>query len=150
MEVNSLSQEILSVIQHYTPAYLATVEDGKPRVRPWGLPHLDTETGRLYFSTASTKAVYEQLLAVPYVEYSQTSPENVWVRISGAVQFDETPEAKEALFKHEPQLANIYKTPDNPVFKIFYLEEARVTVDDYTPNPQRVYEFKNGSFTLQA
>lgn len=145
-----MSQEVLSVIQHYTPAYLATVDEGLPRVRPWGLPHLDAETGRLYFSTSSTKEVYRQLLAVPYVEYSQTSPDNVWVRISGSVTFDESPAAKEALFQHEPQLANIYKTPDNPVFKIFYLEEARVTVDDYSPNPQRVYTFKNGAFTLQA
>lgn len=128
-------------------AYLATVDNGKPRVRPWGTAYVSDATGRMYFSTSSTKAVYQQLLETPYVEYSKTTAANAWIRISGEIRFDDDPAIKEEMFKKEPGLAHIYKSPDNPVFKLFYLERAVVTIDDYTPEPQRVYEFATGVFT---
>jgi uncharacterized pyridoxamine 5'-phosphate oxidase family protein len=143
--------EVLSILQDPSAmAYLATVDEGKPRVRPWGTGYLVEETGKIYFSTSSTKAVYRQLLETPYVEYSKTTASNAWIRISGEIHFDEDSRVKEQFFLHEPGLARIYQSPDNPVFKLFYLEQAIATVDDYTPNPQRVYSFAKGVFTLQA
>lgn len=143
--------EVLSILQDPSAmAYLATVDNGKPRVRPWGTAYLSEETGRMYFSTSSTKAVYQQLLDVPYVEYSKTTAANAWIRVSGEIRFDDDPKIKEVIFQHEPGLAHIYKSPDNPVFKLFYLDQAAVTVDDYTPNPQRVYEFSDGQFTQKG
>lgn len=130
-------------------AYLATVDEGKPRVRPWGAPYLAEKTGRMYFSTSSTKAVYRQLLDNPYVEYSKTTADNVWIRVSGEIRFDDDPAIKEEIFRHEPFLSNIYQSLDNPVFKLFYLEQAKVTVDDYSPKPQRVYAFAGGKFVQQ-
>ena len=35
-------------------------------------------------------------------------------------------------------LAN--QSPDNPIFKIFYLEHGKVTIDNFS-NPQRSFEF---------
>jgi uncharacterized pyridoxamine 5'-phosphate oxidase family protein len=47
--------------------FLATVENGEPRVRPWGF--MFEENGKFYFCTNNTKDVYRQLQASPYVEF---------------------------------------------------------------------------------
>lgn len=86
-------KEVLDILyDHSAIGYLATVDEGKPRVRPWGF--MFEENGRLYFCTASFKDVYKQLTAVPYVEYSKTNKDMVWVRVSGKIQFDEDIEKK--------------------------------------------------------
>ena len=106
--------------------YVATVESGKPRVRPFGLV-LEWD-GKLYFGTANTKAVYRQLQACPDVEISATSPQMEWIRLSGKAVFDGNKAAKEKAFEVMPDLGNLYKDgPNDPTFEVFYLDEARVT-----------------------
>lgn len=47
-------KEILDILKDRSAiGYLATVDDGKPRVRPWGF--MFEENGRLYFCTTSNK-----------------------------------------------------------------------------------------------
>ena len=38
-----------------------------------------------------------------------------------------------------PLVTSIYKTPDNPVFEIFFLEEAVATIADFSGNPPKTY-----------
>lgn len=119
--------------------YLATIDDGKPRVRPWGF--MFEENGRLYFCTSSTKDIYKQLTDVPYIEYSKTTQDMVWIRVSGEIKFDEDIKTKEKVFEVAPMVKTIYQSPDNPVFKVFYLEHGKAIIDDFSPNPPRVFEF---------
>lgn len=133
-------EEVLAVLNDKAViGYLATVDQGKPRVRPWGF--MFENNGKLYFCTASTKDVYQQLLVVPYIEYSKTTQNMVWVRINGAIQFDEDLNLREKCFEVSPMLKNIYQTPENPIFKVFHLEHGRAVIDDFSPNPPRVFEF---------
>ena len=132
-------KEVLSILNDKSAiGYLATVDDGKPRVRPWGF--MFEENGRLYFGTASNKDVYQQLTTVPYIEYSKTTQNMVWVRVSGEIKFDDDIKKKEKIFELEPMIKNIYQSPDNPIFKIFYLEHGKATIDNFS-NPQRSFEF---------
>ncbi|HEX3044640.1 MAG TPA: pyridoxamine 5'-phosphate oxidase family protein [Bacillota bacterium] len=86
-------EEILAILKDPSNVgYLATVDQGKPRVRLWGF--MFEEEGRLYFCTSSVKDVYQQLINTPYIEYSKTTREMVWIRISGAIKFDEDPRKK--------------------------------------------------------
>jgi len=119
--------------------YMATVDGGKPRVRPWGF--MFEESGRLYFCTASTKKAYEQLKETPYVEYSKTTADMVWVRVRGEIVFDEDPAMKALCMETYPELRAIYQGPDNPIFKVFYVVHGEVTLSDMTPNPPRRYSF---------
>lgn len=61
--------------------YFATVEDNKPRVRPFGFI-MDYE-GKLYFGIVKYKTSYKQLLVNPNVEISTTSKVGKWIRIKG-------------------------------------------------------------------
>lgn len=133
-------KEVLSILSDQSVVgYLATVDDGKPRVRPWQF--MFEENGRLYFCTASTKEVYKKLLATPYIEYSKTTKDMVWVRVSGKIQFDDDIKKKEKTFEHAPVLKNIYQTPDNPVFKVFFLEHGKAAVNSFSSKQPITIEF---------
>lgn len=133
-------KEFLSILYDQTAiGFLATIDNGKPRVRPWGF--MFEENGRLYFSTASTKDVYRQLIAVPFIEYSKTTKDMVWIRISGEIQFDEDVKKKEKVLELIPFLKQRYQSADNPVFKVFYLEHGKAVIDDFSLNPPRLIEF---------
>ena len=133
-------KEVLEILYDQSAiGYLATVDNGKPRVRPWGF--MFEQDGRLYFGTASNKKVYQQLLAVPYVEYSKTTSEMVWVRVSGEIRWEDDLKTKEKMFELRPTLKQRYLSPDNPIFKVFYLEHGQATIDDFSPDPQRTFSF---------
>jgi uncharacterized pyridoxamine 5'-phosphate oxidase family protein len=34
-----------------------------------------------------------------------------------------------------------YQTPENPDFKIFYLEHGNAAIDSFAPEPRKTYEF---------
>lgn len=68
------------------------------------------ENGRLYFCTASTKEVYKQLTTVPYIEFSKTTKDMVWVRVSGEIKFDDDIKKKEKIFENAPGLEKLYQT----------------------------------------
>ncbi|WP_407311274.1 pyridoxamine 5'-phosphate oxidase family protein [Desulfosporosinus sp. SB140] len=132
--------EVLSILNDRSAVgYLATVDEGKPRVRPWGF--MFEEKGRLYFCTASTKEVYKQLMAVPYIEFSKTTKDMVWVRVSGEITFEEDIRMKEKIFEHAPNLKQLYQSADNPVLKLFYLEHGKATIYDFSPNPPKSFDF---------
>ncbi|HWP95416.1 MAG TPA: pyridoxamine 5'-phosphate oxidase family protein, partial [Syntrophomonadaceae bacterium] len=131
--------EVLSILND--PAaigYLATVDDGKPRVRPFGFMFEDN--GRLYFCTSSTKDVYNQITTVPFIEYSKTRKDFVWVRVSGEIRFDDDIKRKERILEQIPELTMVFQTADNPTFKVFYLEHGNAILDDFT-QPRRSCEF---------
>lgn len=133
-------KEVLDILYDQSAiGYLATVDNGKPRVRPWGF--MFEENGRLYFGTASNKNVYQQLVAVPYIEYSKTTKEMVWVRVSGEIRFDDSMPIREKIFERAPMVKQLYQSPDNPIFKVFYLEHGEATIDSFSPEPQKTFKF---------
>ena len=118
---------------------LASVDNGRPRVRPFGFMY--EEEGKLYFCTNSNKEVYKQLQAAPYVEYSVTSRDMITVRISGEVKFCEDRSKKERALNASELVKRIYQSADNPIFKVFYIEHGSVTVSDLSNQSQRKLEF---------
>lgn len=133
-------KEVLEVIrQQGGMGYLATVDNGKPRVRPWGFKL--EENGRLYFCTDSTKDVYLQLTIVPYIEFSTTTKDMVWVRVSGVINFEEDMSKKQKVLEKVSGVKEFYKSADNPIFKVFYLEHGVASIEDFSGNPSRKFEF---------
>ena len=70
----------------------ATIKDGKPKVRPWGVMMM--EDGKFYFTTANTKEVYKQLQETPYLEFTCSNKEGNWLRLSGEAIFTKDLEIK--------------------------------------------------------
>jgi uncharacterized pyridoxamine 5'-phosphate oxidase family protein len=132
-------EEILELLKENPHGFLATVDEGKPRVRPFGF--MFEEDKKFYFCTNSKKEVYKQLLEVRYVEYSITSKDMVTLRLSGKIKFCEDIDKKEkALNAHEP-VKRGYKSADNPIFKVFCIEHGTAIISDFLGQPPKKIEF---------
>lgn len=131
--------EIIKLFKENGFGFLATVDNGKPRVRPFGF--MTWDKGKLYFSTNSTKKVYKQLVESPYIEYSTTSKDMVTGRISGKVIFSDDKDKKKLVLNSSGLVKKLYKSPDNPIFKIFYVEHGIATISDLTGENCKEIEF---------
>lgn len=118
---------------------LATVENGKPRVRPFQIQF--ESDGKLYFCTANTKDVYRQMVADPHIEFTATSPEYLTMRVSGAVSFSKDMEIKKRILDANALVRSLYQVPENPTFEIFYLEHGSVKISDFSGQPPRYVTF---------
>ncbi len=114
--------EVLQFLVDNRTFYFATVEDGQPRVRPFGF--VMKYKGKLYFCTGSMKPVFRQLKANPRFELCVNSKENEWLRLSGRAVFVDDLEARKQAFREAPGVAGIYKDPASPGFALFYIENA--------------------------
>jgi uncharacterized pyridoxamine 5'-phosphate oxidase family protein len=132
-------EEVLKLLKESNNGFLATVDDGKPRVRPFGF--MFEEDGKLYFCTISMKDVYKQLLAVPHAEYSATSKDMVTIRVNGAIKFCEDMDKKEKIMTTYESIKRGYKSAENPIFKVFYIEHGTATISDFSGNAPRKLEF---------
>lgn len=118
--------------------YLATIDNDKPRVRPFGF--VMKRNDKLYFCTSKNKEVYKQLINNPEVEISVTAKDGMtWLRLRGAVEFDETKEAKAQVFKEAPQLLKIYpKGEEDEFFVTFYIKDAKAKIFTVGKEPRDI------------
>ena len=131
--------EAIAFLRENPVQYLATVgRDGRAKCRPFMFAgELD---GKLWFCTNNQKDVYRDIVENPYVEVSVASPAYAWIRLSGKAVFEDSREAKEMCMGN-PIVKSQYETADNPIFVVFYLEEARAVLADFSGNPPREYQF---------
>jgi len=115
--------------------HLATVEEGKGRVRPFGF--VMKRNNLLYFGTNTAKDVYKQLVASPEIEISDMGNDGTWLRVRGKVAFDGSREAKVQVFDEAPDLLRIYpKGADDETFITFYFVDAKATLFSLTQAPK--------------
>ena len=118
--------------------YLATIGlDGKPKVRPFQF--MLEEGGRLYFCTSNQKPVFKEMQKHPYVEFCASGENFSWLRLNGKVVFSKDLKLKAKVQEASPIVKSIYKTPDNPVFELFYLDEAVATIADFSGKPAQTF-----------
>ena len=134
-----LIKDIVNFYKENANGCLATVDNGKPRVRPFGF--IMEEEGRFYFCTNSLKDVYKQLQEVPFVEYVATSKDMVTIRLSGEISFCEDLGIKEKVLNVYESVKLGYKTAKNPIFQVFFIEHGCVTISDFSGRPNRKMNF---------
>lgn len=132
-------KEAVKFLQENSTGYLATVEAGKPKVRPFQF--MLEDGGKLYFCTANTKDVYRQLKANPFVEFSSSSPNFVWIRLSGEAKFSSDLAIKEKILEVSPLVKSIYQTAGNPAFEAFYIEHGLAIIADFSGQPPKKIAF---------
>lgn len=111
--------------------YLATVDEGKPRVRPFGTVNLFD--GRLYIMTKNRKKVSDQIKANPQVEIAAMRGED-WIRITCNLHIDPRQEAVESMVRAYPHLAQFYRA-DDPNTEVFYMADVTAIIFSTTPEP---------------
>lgn len=131
--------EVVKFLKENPVQYLATTDkDGCPKVRPFQF--MLEKDGKLFFCTSNQKPVYREIKNNPNIELCVSSPNSAWVRLSGKVVFSKDLEVKTKIIESNPLVKSLYKTPDNPTFEIFYLENAKATIADFSGQPPKEYK----------
>lgn len=104
---------------------LATQDGNKVKTRVF--QYLFADGNKVYFCTNSEKLVYKQLQVNPNVSFCTfTQNFSPVLSINGKAVFVEDLSLKTKALDENPLIKNIYKTPDSPIFKIFYIEVEEV------------------------
>ena len=114
--------------------YLATEENGQPRVRPFGTAHIFE--GRLYIQTGKAKPCSRQIAANPRVEICAFH-NGAWVRIAGELVEDDRVEAKKSMLDAYPNLRAMYDENDGNT-QVLYFRNAVATFSSFTAAPETV------------
>lgn len=124
-------QEVYEFLKKCETYYLATVEDGQPRVRPFGT--VDLFEGKLYIQTGKIKDVSKQIQQNPRVELCAFDGEK-WLRLSGKLVRDDRMEAKEHMLAGYPSLQSMYSATDDNT-EVLYFEDATAVFSSFTSEP---------------
>ena len=114
---------------------LATQDGNKVKTRVF--QYLFADGNKVYFCTNSEKPVYKQLQANPNVSFC-TFPQDFApvLSINGKAVFIEDMALKTKALDENPPIKGIYQTPDNPIFKIFYVDVEEVETFSFAEGPQ--------------
>jgi uncharacterized pyridoxamine 5'-phosphate oxidase family protein len=119
--------------------FLATVENGMPKVRAWG--HIKMEGETLYFATDNTKAVFQQLKAVPYAEYVVMNPATYsTLRVFGKVVFVDDIDIKKKTLEENDMLRMMFSGEREKTFEMFYMEDTELNWFAFSQTPKDVQE----------
>ena len=123
--------ELLKFLEKNPVFYLATDDDGQPRVRPFGF-HMIFDS-KFYMVTALPKKVCKQMEKNPKIEFCTMAPDTKFIRVNGEVVFyNDNMEAKKKVFEVMPDLLKMYKSADNPIMSVFYLKDMHATIASLT------------------
>ena len=125
-------EEVQKFLKECGIYYLATVDNNKPKVRPFGTAEIFE--GHLYIQTGRKKDVYKQIINNGNVEICAFK-DGKWIRISGVLEEDSRIEAKKDMLDKNPNLRNMYnELDDNTV--VFYFKEAQAIISSFTSEPK--------------
>ncbi len=129
----AIAQQFLKQCGTY---YLATEENGQPRVRPFGTAEIFE--GKLYIQTGKVKNVYKQLAANPRAEICGFNGSE-WIRIQCELIPDERIEAKQDMLDKNPSLQGMYKADDDNTI-VLYCRNATATISSFSA-PAKEFQF---------
>jgi len=124
-------QRVYDFLKKAGTYYLATSENGQPRVRPFGT--IDLFEGRLYFQTGLVKNVAKQLAADPRFEICAMAG-GEWIRVCGEAVLDERVEAQQHMLDAYPNLKNMYKAGDGNT-AVYWIRNGSATISSFTADP---------------
>ena len=124
--------EIYEFLKKAGTYYLATCENGQPRVRPFGTVNIYKD--RLYIQTGRSKAVSRQLHANPRLELCAML-DGRWLRLEASAVEDDDREARVSMLEAYPELKALY-SPDYVNTEVWYLRNAAATVYSFTEAPE--------------
>ena len=125
-------KEVYEFLKEAGTYYLATIDGGKPKVRPFGT--IEMFEGKLYIQTSMKKDVFKQIEANNNVEVCAFL-NGSWIRLEGKLVVDDRVEAKKHMLDSYPDLRSMYSETD-PLTKVLYFEDAKATIYSFTNDPK--------------
>ncbi|MDR1239422.1 MAG: hypothetical protein LBK27_04845 [Treponema sp.] len=138
-----LFSSFIEVVTQYPDGALAFPEQSGlfqgPRLRTGIITFQFAEKNRIYFCTNSGKSWYQSLKKNPAVSYCTYAEDfEPVLSFNGKVVFVEDMALKARLIESKPHLKRIYETPENPVFKVFYINVENI--ETYGSDGAVIYE----------
>ncbi|MBP5520492.1 MAG: pyridoxamine 5'-phosphate oxidase family protein [Treponema sp.] len=131
-------KEVCEFIKKCETYYLATVEDGQPRNRPFGTINIFED--KLYIQTSKLKNVSKQIQKNPRVELCCfDASTGQWLRLAGELVRDDRREPKVDMLEHYPQLKSMYSVDDDNT-EVLYFKNAEATISSFA-GPVKVVKF---------
>ena len=127
-------EEVLSFLKSCGVYYLATVDQDKPKVRPFGTAEIFE--GHLYIQTGKKKDVYKQIEKNSNVELCAFN-DGKWIRISGKLIPDDRVEAKKDMLDKNPSLRGMYDENDDNTI-VLYFESGTAVISSFTEPPKTI------------
>lgn len=127
-------KEVWEFLKNSGVYYLATIDNGKPKVRPFGTAEIFDN--HLYIQTGKSKEVSKQIEANPYVELCAFN-NGRWIRVSGKLVRDDRVEAKKDMLDKNPDLRRMYDENDDNT-EVLYFESAVAVISSFTEAPKTI------------
>ena len=124
-------EEIYEFLKACGDYFLATCDDGQPRVRPFGTVNI--YNGRLYIQTGKSKPVSRQLHKNPKLEICAMK-DGKWMRVEATAAEDDDREARVSMLEAYPNLKALY-SPDDGNTEVWYLRNVTATLYSFTEPP---------------
>ena len=121
-------KEVWEFLKESGVYYLATIDNDKPRVRPFGTAEIFED--HLYIQTGKKKDCYKQIMANPNVEICAFN-NGKWIRVAGKLVADDRIEAKKDMLDKNPNLRGMYNEDDDNTI-VLYFESAKATISSFT------------------
>ena len=125
-------KEIYEFLKNAGTYYIATVDNNKPKVRPFGT--IEIFEDKLYIQTSKKKDVFKQISLNPNVEICAFL-NGKWIRLAGKLVVDDRVEAKRHMLDSYPNLRGMYSETD-PNTAVLYFESATATIYSFTDEPK--------------
>ena len=107
-----------------------TVKDGKPKSRAFQFLFADGK--KVYFCTENNKAVFRQIKENPNVSFCTHKADFSYVLpICGKATFVNDINLKARTLDEYPALKEMFKTPNNPILELFYVDVEEVDTFDF-------------------
>ena len=127
-------KEVWEFLKNSGVYYLATIDNGKPKVRPFGTAEIFDN--HLYIQTGKSKDVSKQIEANPYVELCAFN-NGRWIRVSGKLVRDDRIEAKKDMLDKNPDLRRMYDENDDNT-EVLYFESGVAVILSFTEAPKTI------------
>ena len=126
-------KEVYDFLKKVGVYYIATVEDGEPRVRPFGT--INIFENKLYIQTGKKKKCFNQMNG-KVVEICAFS-EGTWLRLTGKLVNDERIEPQEDMLNHYESLKGMYKAGDGNN-AVLYFKDAKAVFNSFGKEPKSI------------
>ena len=126
--------EVYEFLKKCGTFYIATCDEDKPRVRPFGVVNIFE--GKLYIQTGKSKNVSHQMQINPNVEICGFI-DGRWIRLEGKVVRDDRIEAKVSMLDANPILKKMYSAEDDNT-EVLYFADAKATFYSFTEEPKTI------------
>ena len=122
------NEKILQYLSAVPAWYLATSVDDQPHVHPFSFAA--EQDGKIWFCTATTKDVWDELVANPKFEATAWWPGHGWLILRGRAGLEDKVNAdiRYAGFVHLSGLGETYDGPNDPTLTFFSVEEPQAWI----------------------